>query len=49
MHARIVHDGTVLDARVDGEQVITADGRRLALSGVRFAPPCEPTKVVCVG
>ncbi len=47
--ARIVHGGTVLDAQVNGEWVTIADGRRLSLSEVTFAPPCAPTKVICVG
>ncbi len=47
--ARIVRGGTVLDAHVDGEWITTADARRLPLSEVTFAPPCEPTKIICVG
>lgn len=49
MQARIVRGGAVLAARVDGEWVHTADGERLAVSQVTFAPPCQPSKVVCVG
>lgn len=48
-HARIVVGSTALDAQVDGEWVITADGGRLGLPEVVFAPPCVPTKIVCVG
>ncbi|MGQ0572120.1 MAG: hypothetical protein ACT4P5_21655 [Armatimonadota bacterium] len=48
-HARIVVGATALDAQVDGEWVITADGGRLGLPEVVFAPPCVPTKIVCVG
>jgi 2-keto-4-pentenoate hydratase/2-oxohepta-3-ene-1,7-dioic acid hydratase in catechol pathway len=47
--ARIVLDGAVVDAAVDGQAVTTAGGRRLPLAGVRLAPPCVPTKVICVG
>ncbi|MDR7484669.1 MAG: fumarylacetoacetate hydrolase family protein [Armatimonadota bacterium] len=47
--ARVVHAGRILDVEVNGDWVLTADGRRLALHEVTFAPPCEPTKVVCVG
>lgn len=49
MQARIVRDGAVVEAQVDGESVVTAEGLRLAISAVTFAPPCQPSKVVCVG
>lgn len=48
-HARILHGGTVLDAQVNGQWVTTADGWRLTLSDVTFAPPCAPPKIICVG
>jgi len=48
-HARIVHGGAVLDVQVDGEWITIPDGQRLSFSQVTFAPPCAPTKVVCVG
>ena len=49
IQARIVRDGTVLEARVDGQWVVTPDGRRVSIAEATFAPPCQPTKVVCVG
>lgn len=49
MRARILLDGVVDDARVDGEWVQVADGRRLPVSATTFAPPCQPSKVICVG
>jgi 2-keto-4-pentenoate hydratase/2-oxohepta-3-ene-1,7-dioic acid hydratase in catechol pathway len=48
-HARIVHNGAVLDAEVSGEWITTAGGRRLKTSEAAFAPPCVPTKIICVG
>ncbi len=48
-HARIVQNAAALDGQVDGEWIMTPDGRRLQLSEVTFAPPCAPTKVICVG
>jgi 2-keto-4-pentenoate hydratase/2-oxohepta-3-ene-1,7-dioic acid hydratase in catechol pathway len=47
-HARIVHDGTVVDARVEGDMVV-AGSLRVPVAQATFAPPCVPTKIVCVG
>lgn len=49
MRARMLLGQAVVDARVDGEWVHTADGQRLPISEVTFAPPCQPSKVICVG
>src|SRR3972149_4403185 len=49
IQARIVRDGPGLEARVDGQWVATPDGRRGSIAEATFAPPCQPTKVVCVG
>ncbi len=48
-HARITHQGAVLDVQVDGHRITTADGLQLGLVDVTFAPPCTPTKIICVG
>ncbi|MDR7482059.1 MAG: fumarylacetoacetate hydrolase family protein [Armatimonadota bacterium] len=48
IHARIVHNHAVLDARVEGEVVVAGDVR-LPVTGATFAPPCVPTKIICVG
>ena len=48
IHARIVHDGTVVDARVEGDMVV-AGSLRVPVAQATFAPPCVPTKIVCVG
>ncbi len=48
IHARIVHDGAVLDARVEGD-VVVVGALRLPVAQATFAPPCIPTKIVCVG
>lgn len=47
--ARIHLGPVIVEARVDGDVVRTADGKSLAVSDVTFAPPCEPSKVICVG
>lgn len=47
--ARIVLEGSEVDAVIEGEDAIARDGRRVTLDAVRFAAPCLPTKVVCVG
>jgi 2-keto-4-pentenoate hydratase/2-oxohepta-3-ene-1,7-dioic acid hydratase in catechol pathway len=47
--ARIILEGSEVDAVIEGEDAIARDGRRVSLEAVRFAPPCLPTKVVCVG
>lgn len=48
IHARIVHNTAVLDARVEGESVVAGD-LRLPVTEAVFAPPCMPTKIICVG
>jgi len=47
--ARVLLDGTVYEARVEGEEVITAAGRRVRLEDATLLPPTQPTKVICVG
>ena len=45
---RIVLDGAAVLAVRDGEDLVAADGRRVAIAGAIHLPPCEPTKIVCV-
>lgn len=47
--ARLLFDGHVHEARVEGEEAVLADGLRVAVRAVRFLPPTSPTKVICVG
>ncbi len=47
--ARIVQGDALVDVRVEGRDVVAADGRRQPTADVRFAPPCVPTKIICVG
>lgn len=49
MIARIVVGGGVVEAQVEGEWVHTAGGDRIRVSEAHFAPPCQPTKIICVG
>jgi 5-oxopent-3-ene-1,2,5-tricarboxylate decarboxylase/2-hydroxyhepta-2,4-diene-1,7-dioate isomerase len=32
----------------DGGDLVTAQGRRIAIGDARHLPPCEPTKIVCI-
>jgi 2-keto-4-pentenoate hydratase/2-oxohepta-3-ene-1,7-dioic acid hydratase in catechol pathway len=41
-------DGAEREGTLEGGDVVS-DGRRWLLSAVRLAPPCRPSKIVCVG
>ena len=45
---RILHAGTPHWVEPDGDELILADGRRIAESSATYLPPCEPTKILCV-
>jgi 5-oxopent-3-ene-1,2,5-tricarboxylate decarboxylase / 2-hydroxyhepta-2,4-diene-1,7-dioate isomerase len=45
---RIVVDGRPIEATRDGDELITADGTRLATDHAQHLPPCQPSKIVCV-
>lgn len=47
--ARVVRDGIIEEATVDGMVVTTASAHRMAFGGARFATPTAPGKIVCVG
>lgn len=45
---RILVDGTALTVRAEGDVLIAECGRRFRADDVRYLPPCEPTKIICV-
>jgi 5-oxopent-3-ene-1,2,5-tricarboxylate decarboxylase/2-hydroxyhepta-2,4-diene-1,7-dioate isomerase len=45
---RIVLDGEVASVVRDGDELVAADGRRVAIGDAEYLPPCEPTKIVCI-
>jgi 5-oxopent-3-ene-1,2,5-tricarboxylate decarboxylase / 2-hydroxyhepta-2,4-diene-1,7-dioate isomerase len=45
---RILLDGVPASVVREGEELVAADGRRIALGSAEHLPPCEPTKIVCV-
>jgi 5-oxopent-3-ene-1,2,5-tricarboxylate decarboxylase/2-hydroxyhepta-2,4-diene-1,7-dioate isomerase len=45
---RILLDGTATTVSRDGETLVAADGRRVAIDDATHLPPCEPSKIVCV-
>jgi 5-oxopent-3-ene-1,2,5-tricarboxylate decarboxylase/2-hydroxyhepta-2,4-diene-1,7-dioate isomerase len=45
---RILLDGVPTPATREGEELVTRDGRRLALGEAQHLPPCEPTKIICI-
>src|SRR5438105_886939 len=45
----VTDDGEPAEGTISGGDVVGADGSRRALSSVRLAAPCRPTKIVCVG
>ncbi len=46
--ARIELDGRPVWGRVDGEEMVTVDGRRLREAEVRYLAPVEPSKIIAV-
>jgi 5-oxopent-3-ene-1,2,5-tricarboxylate decarboxylase/2-hydroxyhepta-2,4-diene-1,7-dioate isomerase len=45
---RILLDGLATTVTRDGEELVAADGRRVAADAAVHLAPCEPTKIVCV-
>jgi 5-oxopent-3-ene-1,2,5-tricarboxylate decarboxylase/2-hydroxyhepta-2,4-diene-1,7-dioate isomerase len=45
---RIVLDGHAVPVRREGEELVAADGRRVAIDVADHLPPVEPSKIVCV-
>ena len=45
---RILLDGVPASVAREGEELVAADGRRIALGSAEHLPPSEPTKIVCV-
>jgi 2-keto-4-pentenoate hydratase/2-oxohepta-3-ene-1,7-dioic acid hydratase in catechol pathway len=45
---RIRVDGRPIQATREGDELVTADGTRIAIDDAEHLPPCEPTKIVCV-
>ncbi len=49
MIARVIVGGGIVEAKVEGEWIQTVGGDRIRVTEAQFAPPCQPTKVICVG
>ena len=45
---RILLDGVATEVTRDGDELVAADGRRVATDAAVHLAPCEPTKIVCV-
>jgi 5-oxopent-3-ene-1,2,5-tricarboxylate decarboxylase/2-hydroxyhepta-2,4-diene-1,7-dioate isomerase len=45
---RILLDGTPADVRRDGDELVTDDGRRVAIDDATHLPPVMPSKIICV-
>ena len=45
---RILLDGSVVVVRVDGDDLVAPDGRRVRADDAVHLPPCTPSKVICV-
>ncbi len=45
---RILLDGAVTEVRLDGDDLVAADGRRVAAAEARHLPPVEPSKIIAV-
>jgi len=44
---RILLDGNAMQVRVDGEYLVSPDGRRVDASTATHLPPVSPTKILC--
>ena len=47
-YRRILLDGAVVQARRDGAELVTGDGRRVAAADAVHLPPVTPTKIIAV-
>ena len=45
---RILLEGTATEVTRDGDELVTADGRRIGADTAEHLAPCDPTKIVCV-
>jgi len=45
---RILLDGRPEWTTVDGEDLLTMDGRRVAEAQAVYLPPCDPSKILCI-
>ena len=45
-HRRILLDEHAVQAHVEGDELVTADGSRVAISDAHHLPPVEPTKII---
>jgi 5-oxopent-3-ene-1,2,5-tricarboxylate decarboxylase/2-hydroxyhepta-2,4-diene-1,7-dioate isomerase len=45
---RILLDGVPTVATREGDELVAADGRRVAIGAPAHLAPCEPTKIVCI-
>jgi 5-oxopent-3-ene-1,2,5-tricarboxylate decarboxylase / 2-hydroxyhepta-2,4-diene-1,7-dioate isomerase len=45
---RILLDGVTTDVRVEGDLLVSADGRSVPGDGAVHLPPCTPSKIICV-
>ena len=47
-YRRILLDGNPTHVTVDGDELVAADGRRVATAAATHLPPVAPTKILCV-
>ena len=47
-YRRILLDGVAVQTVRDGESLVAADGRRVAIEDAQHLPPSEPTKIIAV-
>jgi 5-oxopent-3-ene-1,2,5-tricarboxylate decarboxylase/2-hydroxyhepta-2,4-diene-1,7-dioate isomerase len=45
---RILLDGAAVAVRVDGDDLVAGDGRRVREADARYLPPVRPSKILCV-
>ncbi|MFZ5931384.1 MAG: fumarylacetoacetate hydrolase family protein [Pseudomonadota bacterium] len=45
---RILHEGTPVWVRPEGDRLRLGDGRMVAEAGATYLPPCDPTKIICI-
>ena len=45
---RILHEGVVYWVRVEGDELLLGDGRRVAEATATYLAPCDPTKILCI-
>jgi 5-oxopent-3-ene-1,2,5-tricarboxylate decarboxylase/2-hydroxyhepta-2,4-diene-1,7-dioate isomerase len=45
---RILFGGVPYWVRVDGDELVLGDGRRVAEATAAYLPPCDPTKILCI-